>query len=394
MIDLIKAQKYMKDNNIDAWILYDFKGVNNVLHSILNCVPAVSRRYFLIIENIKKPILICNILDKPQFEFCEYEKHYYSKLEDMTTYLRNFLKSYRTVITEYSPFAELPTMSILDAGTYELIQNLNKNMKIMSSADCYQLSCGSWEERSLKRHLDACVQVEEIKNMAFAFIKENLLKGHTVSEYDVQQMILEMFEKRGLITEDVPVVAVNQNSNNPHYEPSSNVNTNIGLGDWVLIDLWAKYPENYAVFADITWVGYMGENVPEQYTKIFNIVKEMRDAVVQLLKKSWSDGIVLEGWQADEEARRIARKYQLEKYFIHRTGHSIAPGNILHSMTVNLDNYETKDNRKILPRLGFSVEPGIYLPEFGVRSEINIYVNEENGPQITTTKQEKILTFS
>lgn len=394
MFNLTIAKEYMNSNNIDAWILYDFRGSNSILHSILDCVPAVSRRYFLIIDKVKKPVLICNMLDKPQFDFCKYDKCFYTRLEDLKGYLKKYIANYKRIITEYSPCATLPTMSILDVGTYELLKSQNSNLKILTSADCYQLSCGSWENASLKRHFDACIQVEEIKNIAFDFIKSNVLSEKMVTEYDVQKIILDEFEKRGLITEDVPVVAVNRNSSDPHYEPSSSLFSQIKLNDWVLIDLWAKYPEDTTVFADITWVGYMGEKVPLQYTRVFKIVKEMRDSVVKLLKDSWKQGIVLEGWQADEQAREIARKYQVENYFIHRTGHSIAPGNILHSLTVNLDNYETKDTRKILPRLGFSVESGIYLPEFGVRSEINIYMDEKEGPKVTTNKQEEIITFN
>lgn len=393
MFNLEIAKTYMKKNNIDVWLVYDFKECNHVAHEILGQIPMVSRRYFILIENHKDPVLICNVLDKPQFEFCKYKKCFYSKFEELLTCLKKYLINYKKIITEYSPSAVIPTMSILDAGTFELIKEINSELNILSSADCYQLACGSWERISLQKHLDACRQVEEVKDLAFKFIKESLLHEKSVTEFDVQQLILNEFLKRGLITEDVPVVAVNQNSSDPHYEPSETLFKEIKFGDWVLIDLWAKYPDHKAVFSDITWVGYMGKGVPIKYTKVFEIVKEIRDSVVTFLCNNWKNGIIVEGWQADEEARKVARRYNVEQFFIHRTGHSIAPGDMLHSLTVNLDNYETKDTRKILPGIGFSVEPGIYLPEFGVRLEINVYIDEVKGPIVTTEKQKKIITF-
>lgn len=393
MFNLATATKYLKEAHIDAWLLYDFRGCNYIAHRILGQTPVATRRYFLIIEPGRTPIVICNILDKPLFEFCKFKKYYYSRLEEMLQCLRQYLLRYQRIITEYSPAAAIPSMSIMDAGTYELLKEINPALKILSSADCYQLACGSWEVDSLQRHYDACQEVTQIKDIAFCFLKDSITKGMKVTEYDVQQVILKEFASRGLITEDVPVVAVNENSSDPHYEPSETLYREIKEGDWVLIDLWAKFPESSAVFADITWVGYMGDIVPNKYVQIFEIVKEMRDAVVKLLQRNWNNGIITEGWQADDAARDVARKYNLETYFIHRTGHSIAPGEILHSLTVNLDNYETKDTRKILPGLGFSVEPGIYLPEFGVRSEINVYVDSQEGPIVTTEQQDKILTF-
>ena len=202
-------------------------------------------------------------------------------------------------------------MSIIDAGTLELIKEINKNISIYSSSDCYQLACGAWENYSLESHIEVGKEVEEIKNIAFDFIKNSLLNGNRITEYDVQQLIVNEFSKRDLVTEDVPVVAVNQNSSNPHYEPGPSLYTEINIGDWVLIDLWAKYYNRTAVFSDITWVGYMGEVVPSKYIEIFEIVKEMRDSVVTLLENNWKKGSVIEGWEADEEARKIARKYNM-----------------------------------------------------------------------------------
>lgn len=393
MLNLNITNKYMYENEIDAWLMYDFRGINHVAHEVLGQVPVASRRYFIIIEKDNDPIVICNALDKPQFAFCNFKKYYYSKFDELIKQLKINLMKYSKIITEYSPKASLPTMSIIDAGTLELIKEINKNISIYSSSDCYQLACGAWEKYSLESHIEVGKEVEEIKNIAFDFVKNSLLNGNRITEYDVQQLIVNEFLKRELVTEDVPVVAVNQNSSNPHYEPGPSLYKEINIGDWVLIDLWAKYSNRTAVFSDITWVGYMGEVVPSKYVEIFEIVKEMRDSVVTLLENNWKKGSVIEGWEADEEARKIARKYKLEQYFIHRTGHSIAPGDILHSLTVNLDNYETKDTRKILPNIGFSVEPGIYLPEFGVRSEINVYMDDIDGPIVTTNKQNKIITF-
>jgi len=192
-------------------------------------------------------------------------------------------------------------------------------------------------------------------------------------------------------TDDNPIVAVNENSGNPPYEPDSINHKDIKNGDWVLIDLWAKGLNDKDVFADITWVGYIGEEIPIKYLEIFNVVKFARDKVVSRLQSAWKANEQLEGWQIDDIARDFISEKGYGKYFIHRTGHSIAPGPILHALGVNLDNYETHDTRRIMPGVGFSVEPGIYLPEFGVRLEIDVYMHPSRGPIVTTPMQENIL---
>jgi Xaa-Pro aminopeptidase len=227
--------------------------------------------------------------------------------------------------------------------------------------------------------------------MAFNLISKSIKNKTAINEYDVQKFILDEFEKRNLETEDVPVVAANENSGNPHYEPSKDEYKLINEGDIILIDLWAKYKGDINVYSDITWMGYVGENIPEKYTKIFDIVKGARDSVVNELEKLWQSGEKIYGWHLDQVARDYISKFGYGEHFIHRTGHSMAPGSELHAIGVNLDNFETRDDRLIRPGVGFSIEPGIYLDDFGVRSEINIYCDEEKGISITTNIQDSIL---
>jgi Xaa-Pro aminopeptidase len=233
-----------------------------------------------------------------------------------------------------------------------------------------------------------------VKDAAFEFIRQRVRSGQPLSEYDVQQLIVQQFQDRHMETEHSPIVGVNQNSGNPHYEPTSQRHLPIQRGDWVLIDLFARYPGEQGVFADITWVAYLGTSVLEKYQAVFEIVKTARDRVVARLQEAWAAGERLEGWQVDDVARQHITDAGYGPYFVHRTGHSMGPGTSIHALGVNLDNLETHDTRTIQPGIGFSVEPGIYLPEFGVRSEINVYVDPKQGPVVTTPVQQEILLLS
>jgi Xaa-Pro aminopeptidase len=389
MFELERAQEYMQKKCVDAWLVHDFRGSNPVFWQIIGQKKNTGRRAYLYIPNHGNPQLLVHFLDKGQFESLPYTRILYSSWIQMRTHLQGFLSRGSRVAMEYSPGAALPIASYTDAGTVELIRSFG--IEVISSANLFQLAVAVWTPAALDSQLLVAKEVNAVKDGAFALITRTMQAKGASTEYDVQDFIMQEFARRHLETPTRANVSVNANSGNPHHEPVPTNSASIEPGDWVSIDLWARYPGEHNVFADMTWVGYVGQEIPAQYQNVFNIVKQARDAVLKRLDRAWAEGQILQGWQLDDVAREYIRQAGYGDYFIHRTGHSMGPGATLHALGVNLDNYETHDTREVLPGLGFSVEPGIYLPEFGVRSEINVFMDPNRGPIVTTPIQEEIL---
>jgi len=382
------AQSHMRENHIDAWVIYDFRGSNPIMWQVMGEKKSTTRKSFLIIPAEGKTKILTHIIEKEQFLEINIPVEYYVGWEEMHHKLKGMMKGYHKVAMEYSPKGLIPTISWVDGGTIELVKSFD--IEVCSSADLFQVAAATWGAEAFESHLQIAKIVGEIKDLAFDNIREVVNSSTTLTEYDVQQFIIQEFQRRNLETEDHPIVAVNENSGNPHYEPTPARHFQIRKGDWILIDLWARYPGAKNVFSDITWVGYIGREIPYKYQKVFTVVKTARDLVVDHLKKAWENNESLQGWELDMVARTYIQKAGYGKYFVHRTGHSLGPGLFLHGLGVNLDNLETHDSRKVLPGVGFSVEPGIYLPDFGVRSEINVYISP-NGPKITTPVQKEVI---
>lgn len=383
------AQTYLKQNTINAWVIYDFRGSNPVLTQFLGYTPNSTRRSFTIIPQQGEPFCIVHELDCSCFERAPYQKYFYKTWHELTSILKQHLTSYKTIAAEYSPGGELPIASWVDGGTMELLQSLD--LTIQSSADLFQIACASWTPDAVASHETASKQVAAIKDQAFDFIRSSIVQDKPITEYDVAQYILEQFKTASLETEDSPVVAVNQNAGNPHYEPRKDTALPITNGDWVLIDLWARTGGDETVFSDITWVGYVESVVSSKHQEIFDIVQQARDACILKLQNAWEQQQVLHGWELDDVARNVITEAGYGENFIHRTGHSLGPGSHVHGLGVNIDNYETHDTRQILPGTGFTIEPGIYLPEFGVRLEINVFIHPEKGPLVTSPVQQEIV---
>lgn len=388
-MDLTAAQAYMAQAGIDAWLLYDFHGGNPVLWRVLEKRKHTTRRCVLLIGRTGSPRLLVSPLDADLFAEFKLPLSRYVGREEFQNQLRGMLAGCARVAMEYSPGGALPIVSHVDAGTVELVRAMG--VEVVSSGDLFQQAAARWSAQAYASHQSACRLVEETKDAAFAYIGQALAGGRSISEYDVQQFILQQFAQRGLGTEEPPIVGVNQNSGNPHYTPTAEHCRPIQKGDWVLIDLWAKHAGEQDVFADITWCGIAGPEPRPEHEKIFRIVSGARDAVVQRLRDAWQAGESLMGWELDRVARGVIEQAGFGPYFFHRTGHSMGPGANVHALGVNLDDLETHDTRRIVPGVGFSVEPGIYLPEFGVRSEINVFIDPQSGPVVTTGLQREII---
>ncbi|MBZ0200176.1 MAG: M24 family metallopeptidase, partial [Ignavibacteriaceae bacterium] len=308
------------------------------------------------------------------------ERKKYSSHLSLTNHLKETLKDVNTIAMEYSPMNAIPYVSKVDAGTIEMLRTFG--VEIKSSADLISMFGAIWNEEQYLENKPVATALTNIVNKAFAYVKEETLSGKELTEYDVQQFIMQEFKARGYYTDHPPIVGVNENAANPHYEPTKEMNKPIRKDDFVLIDLWAKLDKPSGVWADITWTGYMGESVPEKYVKVFNIVAEARDAALNLITQRYADKKEVRGYEADAAARKVIDDAGYGEYFIHRTGHSITTD--LHGSGAHLDNFETRDERLLLPSTSFSIEPGIYLPgDFGVRSEIDVYISPK-GDVMTT----------
>jgi Xaa-Pro aminopeptidase len=305
--------------------------------------------------------------------------------EDMTAKLGDMLAGDLRIAMEYSPNGLLPRVSKVDAGTLEFVRGLG--VDVVSSADLLQYATQRWDEAQLRSHLVAADRLSSIVTEAFQRIGDTLDSGPT--EHDIAQFIRDRFVEEGLEVTDGPVVAANAHAADPHFEPTVGNCSVIKRGDWVLIDLWARQSDEDAMFGDITWTAYVGEQVPPRHQEVFDAVIGGRDAAVHVLEQAFRDQREIQGWELDKAARDYITDLGFGDYFNHRLGHSL--GREVHSNAVNLDSWETYDTRLLMPGIAVTIEPGIYLPgEFGVRSEIDIFIGED-GPRITTSVQREVV---
>jgi Xaa-Pro aminopeptidase len=279
---------------------------------------------------------------------------------------------------QYSPNNLIPYIGLVDAGTVELIRSFGK--EIVSSGDLVGRFEAAWSEEQIASHFAARDAIDAIVPECFKEIGRRVRNGGA-TEYQIQQWLAEAFRRESLVTEDLPVVAVNAHSGDPHYGPQAQGSAAIHDGDFVLLDIWAKKNTPNAVYYDITWTGVLG-TPSEKQVEIFTIVSGARDAGVKKVVEAFAGKRRIAGWEVDHATREHINAAGYAQYFTHRTGHSI--GTNVHGNGANMDNLETKDDREIIPNTCFSIEPGIYLPEFGVRSEVNVLTR--NGAAEVTGK--------
>lgn len=384
---LADAQAYLRERQLDGWLLEDFQQNNPIFWQVIGERRHTTRRAFLLIPPQGTPRFVLHMIDAERLSDLGWPIDQYLSRVDQTTCLRNLLDGRHRVAMEYSPDCALPVVSRVDAGTIEQVRALG--LDIVSSGDVLQYAVARWSPAQLQSHLVAAKDVVDIAQQAFTFIGQRLSSG--VDELATRDFIRERFAALGLETSDGPAVAVNQHSGDPHYEPTAKTSRPIKTGDWVLIDLWAKQTKPGSIFGDTTWVAHVGSDVSPKEREVFDVVRRARDVAVTTLQNAWKQQKILEGWEVDAVARQIIRDAGYGKDFTHRLGHSI--GESIHSNGVNLDGFETHDTRQIIPGLGFSVEPGIYLPDFGVRLEIDVYVDRTNGPTVTTPPQNDIIVI-
>lgn len=390
--DLIeRIQEKLRAESIDGWLFYYFKNNDPIALSILGLHDGhMTRRWFYYVPAKGEPVKLVHGIELSTLDVLPGEKKVYVGWKQLESKLAEILSESKTIAMQYSPKNAVPYISRVDAGTIELIRSLGKN--VVTSGNLVQAFEASWTPKQLETHIYAVESLRTIVFEAFAEVKRLIDKNEPVNEYDIQQFIMGRFDHYEMTTYSPPIVAVNEHSGLPHYQPSKEVHAPIKKGDFLLLDIWAKRRDvRDAIYGDITWTGYVGTEVPSEFVKIFDIVKGARDAALDHVKNAVDKGEVLHGWQVDEVARDYIRERGYADYFIHRTGHSI--GTEVHGNGANLDNLETKDERILIYNHGFSIEPGIYLKEFGVRSEIDVYIEEGKTLVAGGPIQEKVVAI-
>jgi Xaa-Pro dipeptidase len=388
MFDLNSVQSALRELGFDAWLFYDFRGNNPVARNILKLEGGMnSRRFMYLVPANGEPRKLVHRIEAGALDSLPGDKSVYLKWQELEAGVRELVAGHKKVAMEYSPRNAIPYVSIVDAGTIELVKSTG--VELQSSGDLIQIFDAAWSDEVWHMHLEADKHTQSAYDVAWKLMAEGVRKGKPVREVDVQKAIMDHFEKHGLTTYHPPIVGVGPHGGDPHYEPVPMHDSEINENDFVLVDLWAKVDKPGGVYSDITKVGYVGETVPEKYTKVFDIVAAARDAAIEKVRDALTVGKPVYGWEVDDAAREVIKKAGYGDQFVHRTGHSI--GTEVHGNGANMDNLETHDERRILRRTCFSIEPGIYLPEFGVRLEVDVFVDGDNQVHVTGGLQNEVV---
>ena len=388
-------QTALQKANLDGWLFYDFRSSDIVGQRILKIEGSGgSRRWYYYVPAYGEPTKIVHAIEPGQIDALPGVKLIYREWQLIESNLRmaffgeNKRKNTLKIAMQYSPNNDIPYISRVDAGTIEMVRSIG--VTIETSADLVQQFEAVWSPEQLKMHTDASIKQQKIIIEAFAEIKRRMVADIPTTEVDIQNFMMKRLGEVGLQPSPM-IVAVNANAASPHYFPTKDRNSPIKRGDLVLIDTVTKVPQKGAPATDLTWVGFVGETVPDEYVKVWNIVRDARDAAFKFVQDSFKAGKQIKGADVDDVARGIISKAGYADQFLHRTGHSL--GEEGHGNGANIDNLETRDTRRLIPMTAFSIEPGIYLAgKFGIRSEIDVYVTENNA-SITSPHQREIIAI-
>jgi Xaa-Pro aminopeptidase len=378
-LDLAAVQAALAADGLDGWLLYDFHGLNPIASEIAGVGRdgghLATRRWYYLIPASGAPRGLVHSIERSALDNVPGTKARYAGRDELDAGLRDLLRGVQRVAMEYSPRCAIPYIARVDAGTVELVRQFG--VEVVSSGDLVQRFATIWDDAAAESHRRASAALYRIKDRAFAAIADRLRSGTPTTEYEIQRLMTAWFGDEGLVTDSPPIVAAQENAGNPHYMPTAGVNRAIRPAELVLLDLWGKLDRPGAVFADITWVGYTGAQAPDRMTQVFRTVAAARDAAVSLVRQAVAAGRDLRGWEVDRAAMAVLRDAGYGPHILHRTGHSL--GESVHGNGVNMDDYETHDDRRLLSGTGFTIEPGLYFDDFGVRSEINVIVGDRDA---------------
>jgi Xaa-Pro dipeptidase len=390
MLEVTAIQQTMRDYGLDGWLFYDVWHRDPLCYRILglDSNQLTTRRWFYLIPCWGTPTKLVHRNESTRLASLPGETFAYSRWQELHHKLAEMLTRGARIAMQYSPNNDLFNVSYVDAGTLDLIRSMG--VEVISSADLIQRFVSRVDGRGVALHKEAGRKVQSIKDYAFQLIFDAVRSGRTITELDVQNFILGEFANHGLTSEGLkPVVASNSHAANPHFEVTPATNVAIKEGDTILIDLWAKIDDPAGIYYDITWCGYIGREPPVQYESLFSVVVEARNLASAFVAHKLSSGERIYGWQVDDVCRSHVEAAGYGDYFTHRTGHSIDTS--VHGSGVNIDNYETRDYREIIPGICFSIEPGIYIRDLGVRSEIDLLIDEFGQVHIYGAQQDKLL---
>lgn len=381
MFRLDDIQSALREFGIEAWLLFDFRGSNTLARRVLDldAKPVTSRRFFYLIPARGEPTRLVHRIEPGALDHLPGGKRIYLSWMELEGHLREMLSGLGKVAMEYAPGLGNPYVSRVDAGTVEAVRACG--VEVVSSGDLVQLFEATWDDEQWEMHQRATAINLEGFDRAWALIAERARADAPATECEIQRLILDHFRANGLTTYSPPIVGVGPHSGDPHFETAPETDTPIREGDFVLIDSWAKIDHPRGVYSDLTRVGFVGREVPARHAEVFAAVAAGRDAAIALVRERFARGEPLMGCEVDDAARNAIRAAGFADAFIHRTGHNI--GRETHGNGANMDNLETRETRLVLPRVCFSIEPGIYLPEFGVRSEVNVFIGPDGSVHVT-----------
>ncbi|HJZ71970.1 MAG TPA: M24 family metallopeptidase [Vicinamibacterales bacterium] len=371
-LDVRDVQTALKADGVDGWLLYDFRGLNPIAVD----VTAVdrqgghlsTRRWFYLIPASGEPRGLVHKIERQSLAHLPGAMTQYAGRDQLEAGLQKLLNGMRRVAMEYSPGCAIPYVARVDAGTIELVRQCGA--QVVSSGDLVQRFAAVWDEPAIATHRTASEKLYRVKDQAFDAVARRLHEGVATTEFDIQQLMAGWFREEGLVTDSDPNVSVGANAGNPHYLPTSTAHRAITKDAVVLLDLWGKLDRSGAVFADITWMGYTGRDVPDRIARAFDAACAARDAGVRLVQERARAARDVRGWEVDRAASTVLRDAGYAAQILHRTGHSL--GEAVHGNGVNMDDYEAHDDRRLLPGTGFTIEPGVYFEDFGIRTEINM----------------------
>jgi Xaa-Pro aminopeptidase len=387
-MQLAPIQSALRSAKLDGWLFFDHHRRDPLAYNILS-LPAdlqPTRRWYYFVPAEGDPRKLVHRIESGSLDSVPGSKSVYASWADQQWKLTSLLSGAKRIAMQYSPNCAIPYVSLVDAGTIELVRAAG--VEITTSADLVQEFEARWTDAQFQLHLEAGKLVDKVLREAFDFVAEKLRCNHSITEYEVQQFIRRQFSRNNLMCDHGPIVAVNANASDPHYEPSAERSAHIHIGDVLLIDLWAKLTQPGAVYYDITWTGFCGDVIPDAVQNVFQVVRDARKSGSQFVIDRVAQQKPLAGFEVDDVVRSYIEQRSYGEYFFHRTGHSI--GTEVHGTGANMDNLESHDERRIIPGSCFSIEPGVYLPEFGIRSEVNVYV-AEGFARVTGEQQEQMV---
>jgi Xaa-Pro dipeptidase len=391
-LDVGAVQAALTADGIDGWLLYDFRGLNPLAADVTGVGRQgghlATRRWYYLIPAAGEPRGLVHKIEKNSLTHLPGTSARYAGRDELEAGLRTLLKGMRRVAMEYSPGCAIPYVARVDAGTIELVRQAG--VEVVSSGDLIQRFSTIWAAEAAATHRQASEKLYRVKDRAFDAVAQRLRDGLATTEYDIQRLMTGWFREEGLVSDDDPNVSAGENSGNPHYLPTSGAHRAVRADEILLLDLWGKLERPGAVFADITWMGYTGRTVPDRFAHAFEAIRDARDAAVDLVQQAMRAGRELRGWEVDRAASSVLHAAGYGDRILHRTGHSL--GESVHGNGVNMDDYETHDDRRLLPGTGFTIEPGVYFDDFGVRTEINMIVSPRDAA-VTGPLQTEILAL-